>query len=134
MLVGTADGVAPGLPDTTAHAVVVANKVDLAAMPAWAGFGVSATTGQGLAGLRTALEGIAADLTGAAEAPPLTRLRHRRALERAAAALGAAGCAPMAELCGEDLRVALFALGTLLGHSGVEDVLDAIFGEFCIGK
>jgi tRNA modification GTPase len=38
------------------------------------------------------------------------------------------------ELVAEDLRSAAHALGRLLGRVDVEDILDKIFGEFCIGK
>jgi tRNA modification GTPase len=38
------------------------------------------------------------------------------------------------ELAAEDLRAAAYALGRLLGRVDVEDILDVIFREFCIGK
>jgi tRNA modification GTPase len=38
------------------------------------------------------------------------------------------------ELAAEELRIAAFALGKLLGRVDVEDLLDVIFREFCIGK
>ena len=38
------------------------------------------------------------------------------------------------ELAAEDLRMAAYALGRLLGRVDVEDILDVIFREFCIGK
>jgi tRNA modification GTPase len=38
------------------------------------------------------------------------------------------------EFAAEDLRAAAFALGRLLGRVDVEDILDVIFREFCIGK
>jgi tRNA modification GTPase len=37
-------------------------------------------------------------------------------------------------LVAEDLRVAVRAIGRITGRVGVEDLLDKIFGEFCIGK
>lgn len=39
-----------------------------------------------------------------------------------------------AELRGEELRLAMQSLGRLTGAVGVEDLLDTIFGQFCIGK
>jgi tRNA modification GTPase len=42
--------------------------------------------------------------------------------------------APKIELCAEDVRMALRALGRITGHVDVEDLLDIIFSEFCIGK
>jgi tRNA modification GTPase len=38
------------------------------------------------------------------------------------------------ELAAEDLRMAAHFLGRLLGRVDVEDILDAIFRDFCIGK
>ena len=68
------------------------------------------------------------------DAPALTRARHRQALEDCATALGRAKAAALPELLTEDLRLAARALGRVTGRVDVEDVLDAIFREFCIGK
>ena len=38
------------------------------------------------------------------------------------------------ELAAEDLRAAVQSLGRLLGRVDVEDILDVIFKEFCVGK
>ena len=97
---------------------------------------VSAKTGTGMAALEARLtRGVAARLErGSGEAAPLTRARHRHALEDCAAALMRAGAAARPELIAEDLRLALRALGRVAGRVDVEDVLDAIFREFCIGK
>ena len=65
---------------------------------------------------------------------PLTRLRHREALGSCLDALNGAIEAPEAELMAEDLRLAARELGRITGRVDVEDVLDVIFGEFCIGK
>jgi len=48
--------------------------------------------------------------------------------------LSRASVAFMAELAAEDLRLALRALGRIVGRVDVEDVLDVIFRDFCIGK
>jgi len=61
-------------------------------------------------------------------------MRHREALYACVAALGRAAEAGEAELMSEDLRLATRALGRITGKVDVEDVLDVIFGEFCIGK
>jgi tRNA modification GTPase len=73
-------------------------------------------------------------LAGAGDAALLTRPRHRAALTEAAAWLAEAEGAALPELVSEALRAALRALGRLTGRVGVEDVLDVVFGEFCIGK
>ncbi|MBH67452.1 MAG: tRNA uridine-5-carboxymethylaminomethyl(34) synthesis GTPase MnmE [Rhodospirillaceae bacterium] len=65
---------------------------------------------------------------------PITRLRHREALEKAVAAIDRARWAPEVELMAEDLRLAARELGRITGRVDVEDVLDLIFQEFCIGK
>ena len=68
------------------------------------------------------------------EAPVLTRARHREALEEAAASLRRSLDAWLAELRAEDLRLALRSLGRITGAVDVEDLLDVIFRDFCIGK
>jgi tRNA modification GTPase len=125
-----------------AACLVVFNKCDIVPGPGRQNLDgcpaltVSAKTGAGMAALEARLtEEVAARLEGGAgEAVPLTRARHRRALEDCAAALARAGEAARPELIAEDLRLALRALGRIAGRVDVEDVLDAIFREFCIGK
>ncbi|MBN4046553.1 tRNA uridine-5-carboxymethylaminomethyl(34) synthesis GTPase MnmE [bacterium AH-315-P15] len=95
---------------------------------------VSAKTGQGLAELETRLGAEVIERAGISETPAITRQRHRKALEDAIGALHRAEAALEAELCGEDLRLAARALERLLGKVDVEDLLDVIFAEFCIGK
>ena len=65
---------------------------------------------------------------------PLSRLRHREALERTNFALKRSLNTGAAELMAEDLRIAARELGKITGRVDVEDVLDVIFHEFCIGK
>jgi tRNA modification GTPase len=77
---------------------------------------------------------VARDLTEAGGPPPLTQARHRAALQDAAAYLAGAERAELAELRGEDLRLAMRALGRITGQVGVEDILDTVFLRFCIGK
>jgi tRNA modification GTPase len=48
--------------------------------------------------------------------------------------LNAAATATLPELRGEDMRLALRGIGRITGSVGVEDVLDAVFRQFCIGK
>ena len=117
-----------------AWTILVANKVDLGgAVPADA-IAVSALTGEGLATLRDRLAEAARSLTESTGPPPLTQVRHRAALQEAAARLAGAQTADLPELRAEDLRLALRALGRITGSVGVEDILDTLFARFCIGK
>jgi tRNA modification GTPase len=116
-----------------AAGLLVANKIDLAPAPAgW--LGVSARTGEGLDRLREALSGAVRRLTEAGPHPVLSRARHEGALLEAAACLERAQDAGLPELRGEELRLAMRAIGRITGAVGVEDVLDTVFGSFCIGK
>ena len=69
-------------------------------------------------------------------APPLTRPRHRHALQEAAAHLQHGLAAPKdhPELLAEDLRLAMRAIGRITGRVDVEELLDFVFRDFCIGK
>jgi tRNA modification GTPase len=94
---------------------------------------ISALTGAGLDALLTALgERIAANYRS--EAPVLTRARHRQALEGVAASLHRAQAAALPELRAEDLRLAWRRLGRITGTVDVEDLIDIIFRDFCLGK
>jgi tRNA modification GTPase len=116
--------------------LLVANKIDLAGeyvtLPPGA-LGVSALTGVGIPGLVEKLASrIATDYDGAT--PLLTRARHRAELETARDGLWRAVTAALPELRAEDLRIAWRGLGRITGHVDVEDLLDVIFADFCIGK
>jgi len=100
---------------------------------------LSATEGEGLEELIAALARFATDFFARGENAVVTRARHRETLEQAVAALDravaqAAGAGPREELIAEELRQASSALGRLTGRVDVEDVLDKIFRDFCIGK
>lgn len=114
--------------------LVVATKTDLVADWRGSDLGISAVTGAGMAELLRVLAGKAASLTAQGGAPALTRPRHRAALMEAAERLRCAKEVGLAELVAEDLRLAVRALGRITGAVGVDDVLDSIFREFCIGK
>jgi tRNA modification GTPase len=120
-----------------ADTILVANKVDLVSLPdpgfPPAALPVSALTGEGIDRLLTVL-GERVAQTYRIEAPVLTRARHRQALEEAAASLRRSFSAPLPELRAEDLRLALRSLGRITGAVDVEDLLDVIFRDFCIGK
>ena len=98
-----------------------------------AAFPISALTGDGLDILLSVLGSRIAE-TYHNEAPLLTRARHRQALEDAAASLARALAADLPELRAEDLRLALRSLGHITGTVDVEDLLDIIFRDFCLGK
>jgi tRNA modification GTPase len=128
-----------------ADTLVVLNKIDAMprAQPIVAGhvWRVSVRTGEGLGELLAALtQDVSKRLEAHGQAAPLvTRTRHSAALadcvaslERAHAAIVAG--AETAELVAEDLRLAARALGRITGRVGVEDILDVVFREFCIGK
>ena len=94
---------------------------------------VSALTGEGIPELTRALAARIAETYDIA-APLLTRARHREALEAAADALRRSLAADLPELRAEDLRLAWRSLGRITGHVDVEDLLDVIFADFCLGK
>jgi len=114
--------------------LIVANKSDVYPEQRPDVLAVSALTGAGLPELRARLAAEAIALTLSSGPPPLTRARHRTALTAAARWLADAEYAFEPELRGEALRLALRAVGSITGQVGVEDILDSIFREFCIGK
>lgn len=122
--------------------VIVVNKSDLGVPSAnppcacAAVVPVSAKTGDGFVDLnRTLAERVRALAhRRAGDAAPLTRARHRAIVAAAIAALDRALGQSALELAAEDVRLALRELGRIAGRVDVEDVLDRIFGEFCIGK
>jgi tRNA modification GTPase len=98
-------------------------------------FEVSATQGD-IGDLRAALSArVVSELTGA-EFPAVTRARHEQLLMEALGRLSQVDEAALAapELGAEDLRLAARALERVTGRIGAEDVLDVVFGAFCIGK
>ncbi len=102
---------------------------------------VSAESGAGCAALLEAAARVVAARYGAPdpELPLVTRARHRRALEEGRRELGlfvdawAADLLP-ATVAAVHLRAAAHALDTLIGGVDTEDVLDRVFGAFCVGK
>ena len=121
------------IPANPGH-LVIANKADLRQPGPDGALRISAKTGEGMDELRAHLARAARQMTESSGAPPLTRARHRAALLEAASLLDAAEHADLPELRGEDLRLAMRALGRITGHVGVEDILDTVFSKFCIGK
>ena len=118
-----------------ADALVVLNKIDLAPEARRPGaLPLSVATGEGMAALIARLTEEVAKRADTGDAPLITRARHREALTECAEALTRFASARLAELAAEDLRQAARALGRITGHTDIEDMLDVIFREFCIGK
>ncbi len=125
-------GLLPGAREKAA--LTIWNKADLRQPPA-DGLSLSLKTGDGWDILLAAIQRIVADKAGyAGEALVITRARHRRALEDALAALRRAVGRTEAELFTEDLRLAVRAIGRITGRVDVEELLDVVFRDFCIGK
>jgi len=112
--------------------LLVWNKLDQA-QPPTSGLAVSATTGAGLGALIEVLAARAEGMLGG-DAPIVTRERHRQALEECVDCLARSVAGTDPALVAEDLRLAVRALGRITGHVDVEDLLDVIFRDFCIGK
>jgi tRNA modification GTPase len=115
------------------------NKVDLldstSQRCASSGHAVSALTGAGLDRLVAALTSFVEETFGAGEPALVTRERHRIALRETVEALERAQASDGREdILAEELRLAGRALGRLTGRVDVEDILDVIFRDFCIGK
>jgi tRNA modification GTPase len=140
----TADLVVPGAELGKGGPVwLVETKADLIpgqqrTLPAGASatFRISATDGSGLPELAVALTAFAGEYFAAGESGLVTRARQKALLETAGAALRRAGQVTDGadEILAEELRLAAHALGRLLGKVDVEDILDKIFKDFCIGK
>ncbi len=116
--------------------IAVRNKIDLARSGSGVdgSIGVSVATGENLQGLLADIETRVAALMAVDGPVPLTRERHRLALEACRDALVRAELQDAVDLKAEDLRLAAAALGRVSGRVDVEEVLDRIFSEFCIGK
>lgn len=99
-------------------------------------FAVSATQGDGIPHFEAALRDMAVSMVGSWEEPALTRQRHRQALRECLRHLDQLLLATLdaPELMAEDLRLAMRALGRITGAVDVEDLLDVVFRDFCIGK
>ena len=130
--------------DGAAPVWMVRNKIDLNALkPHAAGMGqtwgtpnfeISASRGDGVQTLIAALVVFAQDYFCSGEGGLISRARQRTLLRETAASLRRSMDGKGEELVAEDLRAAAHSLGRLLGRVDVEDILDKIFREFCIGK
>jgi len=137
LLDGSAADPFAGLPPDTRGDLVVFNKSDLPWPAKREGLSISLKTGDGMDAMIEALTAkVRERLEQPNEAPLLTRARHRRALGDAARSLEQALATEddQPELMAEDLRLALRALGRITGRVDIEEVLDVVFRDFCIGK
>ena len=132
-----------GKGETTAPVWLVRNKIDLDAadqpLAESSGgrvFRISASRGDGLPELIAAMVGFAQLYFGSSEGGLIGRARQRKLLQDTASSLQR--CVEVVgegeELAAEELRAAAYSLGRLLGRVDVEDILDVIFREFCVGK
>lgn len=122
--------------EAPAGAIVVHARTDLpdrTTRPAGSAVAVSTVTGQGMTDLRALVIERARTLL-----PPTDRValngRHRGIIAEAMGELTAAGQSGDAIIVAEHLRLARTALDRITGRAGVEDMLDSLFGRFCIGK
>lgn len=136
VLVAAPDVQAEAAFDTIMADLRIANKADLAAVAGDCDISLSTVDGTGEATLLAALTALVAERVGQKEAPVLTRERHRQVLAEAMAHLQRAQTAGEVglELAAEDLRLAQRALGRVTGAVDVEQLLDIVFADFCIGK
>ena len=116
------------------RAIIVQSKIDLApALAAGAEIGVSAETGEGMSQLVDLLTARARSLLPR-EGEVALNDRHRSALMRVRGQLDEVIGTADHLIAAESLRQARVALDAITGRSGIEDMLDSLFGRFCIGK
>jgi tRNA modification GTPase len=118
--------------DAPPGAVRVHTKSDLAPAPDGPDLSTSAKTGEGLDALVRLLVVRSGQLLPA-QGEVALNARHRAAIEEAVEALAGARSEDLL-IAAESLRHARAALDRVTGKAGVEDMLDALFGRFCIGK
>jgi tRNA modification GTPase len=131
------DEAGQGAPDD-ARAVIVRSKADLGGVTPAGALATSARTGQGLEALRARILEVAGASREGDDVVVVTSERQRGLLERAsrglAGAADAIAAAMPSEVVAVDARDALAALAAVTGEGVGEDVLDALFARFCIGK
>jgi tRNA modification GTPase len=128
-------------PDPEKNEIVVLNKSDLSEHADWknvAGPGISCVTGEGVENLEQEILARIGQQHLQPENALAINARHRdclrRALEACDRASGALQEGISAEYIAVDLQDALRAVGEVIGAADVEEILDSVFGQFCIGK
>ena len=117
--------------------IVLMTKSDLPTAGAFAfqtAIKISAKTNDGIDALLKTLTEKVSTLFTPRNGPSLTRERHRLALDETIIALERSLAAILPELAAEDLRLSLRSLGAITGTVHVEELLDRVFKDFCIGK
>ena len=120
--------------------LVVLNKIDLLPrdLKKEETLAISLKDEIGLDKLLNRLKKIASKRMVGEEPPVITRTRHREALQSCLNSMGSAKTALLLgeepEIVAEELRAATKSLGRVVGAVDVEDLLDVVFGDFCIGK
>lgn len=128
-------GAAQDCPDHP-HAIKLSPQCDRRPIDPAADLVISAQSGEGMAALHGAIVAMARGLISM-EGEAALHARQRAALREAADWLDLRSDSPDARdavLLGERLRLARAALDRITGAAGVEDMLDTLFGRFCIGK
>lgn len=115
------------------RAIRLSGKADLKRIANGADLALSAVTGEGIDRLLDVMRSRAQSLLPGEGEAALHR-RHRHLLTEAAGALRLAANSDDLLIAAEGLRQARLQFDRLTGRSGVEDMLDALFGRFCIGK
>ena len=116
-------------------ALVVINKSDLnSAKPALDSISVSVKTGEGMNGLVKVMENSIISFFSSHAAPVITRNRHRALLQDTLTHLNRFKTGDSLELACEELRLAAQSVGKITGKIEVDELLDVIFRQFCIGK
>ncbi len=146
LLLRVIDANAPKPPDFQASArngseVLLLNKSDLPEHADWKSCNalrISCLSENGLAGLEEAILSKVSEQHWDVPSAVAINTRHRDCLRRALASCNQARQALLTNLAPElvavDLRGALHAVGEVVGHADVEQILDALFAQFCIGK
>jgi tRNA modification GTPase len=117
------------------RSILVQSKADLRTGPAdpKVDLSVSAETGEGMEALIALLVARARELLPG-ESELAIHKRHREALSECLKHLAEARSAPDVLIAAESIRLARGALDRITGRAGVENMLDRLFGTFCIGK
>lgn len=130
-----------GKEESATPKLLLLNKSDLPGHPDWKNsdaLRISCTTENGLDGLEEQILARVSRQRWDAPSAVAINARHRDCLRRALEAGDRARDALLENLAPEfvavDLRAALHAVGEVIGHADMEDILDSLFATFCIGK